>query len=84
MIPPKMLAMITQVVQSSTVSSSGSLFLTTGQRPKEDIRDSSSSAEFPLKKNNQFIVIGNVFEVIQVVLAYEFRADPDFWQLKQI
>ena len=71
MIPPKMLAMITQVVQSSTVSS-GSLFLTTGQRPKEDNRDSSSSAEFPLKKKNQFIVIiGNVFKVMQVVLAYE-------------
>lgn len=79
MIPPKMLAMITQVVQSSTVSSYGSLFLTTGQRPKEDNRDSSSSAEFPFKKkNNQFIVIGNVFKVMQVVLAYEFRADPDF------
>ena len=84
MIPPKMLAMITQVVQSSTVSSSGSSFLTTGQRPKEDNRDSSSSAEFPLKKKNQLIVIGNVSKVMQVVLAYEFRADPDFWQHKQI
>lgn len=41
-----MLVMIAQVVQFPTVSS-GSLFLTTGQRPKEDNGDSSSSGEFP-------------------------------------